>query len=125
MVHSGKYTCHVGVFEMSIDANRFHAVLEEPTVQDRIKKIRNTFPDMKIVIGVDRLDYVKGLAQKFKAYNVFLDRHPECVGQTILIQVLIPSRENIEENQKLKVTLDCLASTINSKFGKRIPSRSL
>lgn len=124
-VYTEKNICHIGVFDMSVDIHKFHTVLQEPCVQDRIISIQNTFRGSKIIIGVDRLDYVKGLLQKLMAYNVFLDIHPECVGEVVLVQVVVPSRENIEENQKLKRSLDCLAASINSKHGKHHLSNQL
>ena len=69
------------------------------------------------MVGVDRLDYIKGMPQKLHAFEVFLTEHPEWVGKIVLIQVAVPSREDVEEYQNLRALVNELVGRINGKFG--------
>jgi trehalose 6-phosphate synthase len=69
-------------------------------------------------VGVDRLDYIKGVPQKMHAFEVFLDRHPEWRGKVVLVQVAVPSRQDVEEYQNLRMIVNELVGRINGKFGK-------
>lgn len=68
-------------------------------------------------MGVDRLDYIKGVPQKLHALEVFLADHPEWVGKVVLVQVAVPSREDVEEYQNLRAVVNELVGRINGKFG--------
>ena len=69
------------------------------------------------MVGVDRLDYIKGFPEKLRAYETFLTDNPEWVGRAILIQVAIPTRGDVEEYQNLRSLVNELVGRINGKFG--------
>ncbi|KAF4731488.1 hypothetical protein FOZ63_019698, partial [Perkinsus olseni] len=52
--------------------------------------------------GIDRLDYIKGIPHKLKAFDMFLDDHPEWASQCVLVQLAIPTRSEVPEYQRLK-----------------------
>jgi len=68
-----------------------------------------------VIIGVDRLDHIKGLTQKLNGFDSFLDDHPELRNKVVLIQVAVPSREDVKEYQELETELSTLAGKINGK----------
>ena len=70
------------------------------------------------MVGVDRLDYVKGLPQKLRALETLLTNHPELVGSVVLVQIAIPTRGEVEEYQNLRVLINELVGRINGKFGE-------
>ena len=70
------------------------------------------------MVGVDRLDYVKGLPQKLRALEVLLSNHPELAGSVVLVQIAIPTRGEVEEYQNLRVLVNELVGRINGKFGE-------
>ena len=72
------------------------------------------------MVGVDRLDYVKALPQKLRAFEMFLTDHPEYVGRVVMIQIAIPTRGEVEEYQNLRLLVNELIGRINGKFGKFI-----
>jgi trehalose 6-phosphate synthase len=88
-------------------------------VQDRIKQLEEKYKGITVIIGVDRLDYIKGLTQKLKGYDYFLDRHPELRNKVVLIQVAVPSREDVKEYQELETELSTMAGKINGKHCMR------
>lgn len=78
------------------------------------KKIFKT--KQKIILGVDRLDYTKGLVNRLKAFEVLLERHPEHREHVSLLQVSVPSRTDVREYQELKEEMDQLVGRINGRF---------
>lgn len=75
------------------------------------------FEGVKLIVGVDRLDYIKGVPQKLHALEVFLTEHPEWIGKVVLVQVAVPSRQDVEEYQNLRAVVNELVGRINGKFG--------
>ncbi|XP_026272691.1 uncharacterized protein LOC113202601 [Frankliniella occidentalis] len=70
----------------------------------------------KIVLGVDRLDYTKGLVHRLKAFEMLLEKHPEHLEKVTLLQISVPSRTDVKEYQELKEEMDQLVGRINGRF---------
>lgn len=107
----------VGAFPIGIDPDKFESGLKEPDVKRRIDQLQKKFEGVKIIVGVDRLDYIKGVPQKLHALEVFLTEHPEWIGKVVLVQVAVPSRGEVEEYQNLRAVVNELVGRINGKFG--------
>lgn len=71
---------------------------------------------LKIILGVDRLDYTKGLVHKLKAFERLLQKHPEHIEKVVLLQISVPSRTDVKEYQDLKEEMDQLVGRINGSF---------
>jgi trehalose 6-phosphate synthase len=106
-----------GRFIVGIDPQKFSDTLQKQEVLDRIQTLEERYKGMKIIVGVDRLDYIKGLAQKLKGFDS-LENHPELRNKVVLIQVAVPSREDVKEYQDLETELSTLAGKINGKHGR-------
>ncbi|CCE88986.1 Piso0_001781 [Millerozyma farinosa CBS 7064] len=107
----------VGAFPIGIDVDKFTEGLKRPNVIERIQQLKNKFKDTKIIVGVDRLDYIKGVPQKLHAFEIFLTENPDWIGKVVLVQVAVPSRGDVEEYQSLRATVNELVGRINGKFG--------
>ena len=70
------------------------------------------------IIGVDRLDYTKGLPQKFMAFGRFLEEHPQYRREVVLTQIAPPSRQDLEAYSQMRRQLESLAGSINGRFGE-------
>jgi trehalose 6-phosphate synthase len=92
--------------------------LKKPSVQERIRQLEKKFKGVKLIVGVDRLDYIKGVPQKLHAFEVFLNEHPEWIGKVVLVQVAVPSRGDVEEYQNLRQVVNELVGRINGRFGE-------
>ena len=79
--------------------------------------MKDKYSNQKIVLGIDRLDYIKGIPQKIAAFSNFLDEHPEYVEKVVLIQVAIPTRSDVDKYREIKSTVDELVGRINGKYG--------
>ena len=108
---------NVGAFPIGIDVETFVEGLKQESVIERVKQLKESFKDCKIIVGVDRLDYIKGVPQKLHAMEVFLDNHPEWIGKVVLVQVAVPSRGDVEEYQYLRSVVNELVGRINGQFG--------
>jgi len=91
--------------------------LEKPNVKARIAELEQRFKGVKVIVGVDRLDYIKGMPQKLHALEMFLGDHPEWIGKVVLVQLAVPSRQDVEEYQNLRSTVNELVGRINGRFG--------
>ncbi|KAF9872837.1 glycosyltransferase family 20 protein [Colletotrichum karsti] len=114
--YNGRFVT-VGAFPIGIDPEKFVEGLKKPKVQERIEALKRKFNGVKLIVGVDRLDYIKGVPQKLHALEVFLTEHPEWIGKIVLVQVAVPSRQDVEEYQNLRAVVNELVGRINGKFG--------
>lgn len=109
-------TVRLGVFPISIDYNEFFLQSWGGEVYRRSKKIKQTVHGAKILLGVDRLDYTKGILEKLTAFKWFLRRHPEFQKKVHLIQLVIPSRRQIRAYADLKFRIEQLVGEINGMY---------
>jgi trehalose 6-phosphate synthase len=70
------------------------------------------------IVGIDRLDYTKGLPQKFKAFGCLLDKHPQYQRQVVLTPIAPPTRESVEAYSDIRHELESLAGSINGRLGE-------
>jgi len=75
-------------------------------------------PGQKLALGVDRLDYTKGILERMNAFERLLEKHPEWIGQFVLVQVAAPSRASLAEYRSFKERLEELSERINQRFGR-------
>ena len=106
----------VGAFPISIDFNSFAADAISQEVSDRAWYIHEDLPKRHIILGVDRLDYTKGIPSKLEAFRDVLTRYPELREKITLVQVVVPSRTDIPRYQDLKMEIEQLVGEINGLF---------
>ena len=113
------HTCHVGDFPISIDIDQFRSAATAPGVEEQMERLRARYAPRggAIGIGVDRLDYSKGLPEKFKSLEFLWDRYPEFRERFTFIQVAVPSRSDIEAYDELAQKVDKQVWEINDRFG--------
>jgi trehalose 6-phosphate synthase len=83
-----------------------------------VKTLVQSKDDAQRIIGVDRLDYSKGLPQKFRAFGRFLEKYPEYRRNVVLSQIAPPTRESVEAYTDIRQTLEALSGKINGMFGE-------
>jgi trehalose 6-phosphate synthase/phosphatase len=113
------HTCHVGAFPISIDVEQFREAAVAEGVEAQMRRIRERYAPRggMIGVGVDRLDYSKGLPEKFKALEFLWERYPEFRERFTFIQVAVPSRSDIEAYDELSRKVDGQVREINERFG--------
>lgn len=113
--HDGE-TRHVVArhFPISIDAAAFEQLARKPEVQERAREIRRSLGDPDVVmLGVDRLDYTKGIRHRIKAFGELLRDGRLTVEQATLVQVASPSRERVATYRQLRDEIELLVGRLN------------
>lgn len=109
---------NVGNFGISIDFDAFDQQARVPSVVARAQELRHDIPDGKLILGIDRLDYSKGIPERLYAFEQALERCQELHGKVTLVQVVVPSRIGIPEYQQLRAEIEGLVSRINGRFAE-------
>lgn len=109
-------SCEVGVFPIGIDSDDLAKLAAEPETARRIAELRKTYAGQQILLGVDRLDYTKGVPYRLRSFARALERHPDLHKKVVLLQLVVPSRETVPQYQDLKEEIELLVSQINGKF---------
>lgn len=101
-------------FPISIDAAAFEQLARRPEVQERAREIRSSLGDPDVVmLGVDRLDYTKGIRHRIKAFGELLRDGRLSVEQATLVQVASPSRERVDTYRQLRDEIELLVGRLN------------
>ncbi|MEP7174911.1 MAG: bifunctional alpha,alpha-trehalose-phosphate synthase (UDP-forming)/trehalose-phosphatase [Gemmatimonadales bacterium] len=106
----------LGVFPMGVDAEAFAKLAADPAVAGEAQTIRGD-GSVRILVGVDRLDYTKGIPRRLLAYERMLHTHPDLREKVRLVQVAVPSRTNVGAYQDFRALVDGLVGRINGAFG--------
>ena len=112
----GTRELRVGYFPISIDYEEFNIAARSKEVADEAWYIHEDLPHRQIILGIDRLDYTKGILQRIKAFRNTLERYPELCRKMTLVQVVVPSRRSIPMYNDLKIEIDRLVSEVNGTF---------
>ncbi|PRW61035.1 Alpha,alpha-trehalose-phosphate synthase [UDP-forming] 1 isoform B [Chlorella sorokiniana] len=107
----------VAAFPIGIDPDRFTEALEMPEVKANIAQLLNRYAGRKVMLGVDRLDMIKGIPQKLLAFEKFLEEHPEWRDKVLLVQIAVPSRTDVPEYQRLRSMVHEVVGRINGQYG--------
>ncbi|MGP1665404.1 MAG: trehalose-6-phosphate synthase, partial [Rhodanobacter sp.] len=106
----------VGAFPISIDTNAIAQTAQRSTALKEIAQLRESLDQRALIIGVDRLDYSKGLPQRFQSYARLLERAPELHRQVTFMQIAPPSRGTVLEYREIRRELERSAGHINGKY---------
>lgn len=109
----------LGYYPISIDFREFNDLAKTREVSDAVWYLRENLKTRAIVLGLDRLDYTKGIPERFLAFERMLEKYPDTVGELSLMQIVVPSRLNVPDYQELKSHLDGLAGRINARFSRQ------
>jgi trehalose 6-phosphate synthase len=108
----------VGWFPISIDYAAFRELAGRPATERTAERLRRRLTAETLILGVDRLDYSKGIPQRIRAFEKCLQQHPEHRGRVSLVQVAVPSRESVREYRKLRDEMERLIGAVNGRFSR-------
>ncbi|OJT16360.1 bifunctional alpha,alpha-trehalose-phosphate synthase (UDP-forming)/trehalose-phosphatase [Archangium sp. Cb G35] len=114
--HEGREV-RLGAFPMGIDAQAFENLANDPGVLDEVRVHREKSPGQRLVLGVDRLDYTKGIPRRLLAVQRLLEREPAWRGRLRFIQVAVPSRTGVADYAAYREKVDELVGRINGLYG--------
>lgn len=107
----------VDTFPVSIDYHKWNNSFNDEDVVAERHRIRKKLPGVKLIISVDRLDYAKGIINRLKGFELFLESHPDYSRKIVYILIVVPSRDFITQYMENKKDLEVLVSKINGRFG--------
>lgn len=113
---AGENKTRIGAFPISIDVRSFAKTAASPEVRERGKEIRAAFGDKFLLFSADRLDYTKGIPQRLNALSEALTMYPELHEKICMIQILVPSRQEVPQYQALKMEIEHMVGELNGKF---------
>lgn len=106
----------VGAFPISIDYKDFSKSAKKKEVARNVDVLQSDMAQEQIILGVDRLDYSKGIVERLKGFRNALRRFPELRKNSTMVQVVVPSRKQIPQYASLKVEIEGLVGQINGEF---------
>nr|WP_281288961.1 trehalose-6-phosphate synthase [Actinomadura syzygii] len=105
-------------FPISVDVGELNDLVGRSDVQERAKEIRSDLGEATILLGVDRLDYTKGITQRLQAFGELFEDGRLKPGQAVFVQIATPSRERVEQYQLLREEIEQLVGRINGEHGE-------
>jgi trehalose 6-phosphate synthase len=105
-----------GVFPISIDTAKVSELAEMVDGKSRNPDLKDGAPQPRMIIGVDRLDYTKGLLERLEAYQHFLNSHTEYQRNVVFVQIAPPSRSDLHSYQMISQQVESTVGHINGSF---------
>jgi trehalose 6-phosphate synthase len=112
------YTVKTGVYPIGVHVDEVREEAAAPAHRRYASRLRASLLGRPLILGVDRLDYSKGLRQRFTAFERFLEHHPQHNGQVVFMQIAPPSRGDIETYREIRRELEAEAGRINGRFAE-------
>lgn len=109
---------------ISIDAAEFSDMARSDAVQRGLAGLRGQFEGRTVLLGVDRLDYTKGILERLQAFEQLLDRRSDLRRELVLVQIAVPSRSSVREYRELRERVEQSVGRINGRFtepGRDVP----
>jgi trehalose 6-phosphate synthase len=107
----------INAIPIGIDPNIFIDCINTEDTQKEIEYFREKFKGKKIILGVDRSDYIKGIPHRIQGYSQFLDKYPEYRDTSVFLQIGVPSRTGVKEYKGYTDCINRLVSDTNSTIG--------
>ena len=126
-IGGGRHSVKAGVFPIGIDVEHTAQQAIDALNLAPVRALRESIGPRALVIGVDRLDYSKGIPERLEAFARLLERFPEWRNQVSFVQVSVPTRSEVPEYAELRSRVEALVGRINGSFGEAdwVPVRYL
>lgn len=118
MVEAFGRTVHCAAFPIGIDVDDFVRLAESGPAKAQLRRQLDGLNDRNMIIGVDRLDYSKGLPDRLAAFEAMLANYPASRGRVTLLQIAAPTREDVPEYIEIRHELETAAGHINGRFAE-------
>ncbi len=116
-------TSAAATFPLGIDAVAWQQLALGRRAENRLRNLRSTIGDRKVILGVERLDYSKGIPLRLRAFRTLLEQNPDLRERVVFIQIAAPSRGEIPSYNEQKREIEQMVGQINGEFGSpgRVP----
>ena len=117
-IDAGGRIIRLGAHPVGINMKNIRRIFEQPATQEKIKKMQKQTEGKKIILSVERLDYVKGPLEKINAFQSFLERNPQLHGKVELINICTPPASGMKVYDKILAELEQAIGKINGKYAR-------
>ena len=114
----GDHTVQLGAHPVGVNVEYIQSILESDAIQKTVAKHKRYYQDRKVVLSVERLDYVKGPIQKLLAFERLLKEYPEWCGKISLINICPPAAEGIHVYRSIQLQIEQTVGRINGQFSQ-------
>lgn len=111
------FTSTLGSYPIGIDPQNFIESIETEQTRQYMEEYKRDFQGKKVFLGIDRLDYIKGIQHKIYALERLFEKHPHLAEEVVLVQIAVPSRTDVVEYQRLKAATHKLVGRVNGLYG--------
>jgi trehalose 6-phosphate synthase len=118
LLRAGGCMVRVGAFPVEIEPEPFAALATKAVNADPARRMKASLIGQSLVLGVDRLDPAKGLAERLEAFGRLLERKPEWRGRASLLQIAAASRQDVMSYRNLRREIEAIAGRINAAYGE-------
>ena len=113
--YKGRAT-HVVARPIGIDYQAVERAARLPQTDEQVKRLRNGLGECALIVGVERMDYTKGIVERLRGLEYLLERQPEWLGKVSLMQLVTPSRDAMEAYRQKKREIDEMVGRVNGRF---------
>jgi trehalose 6-phosphate synthase/phosphatase len=118
IVHFEGRQVHVKAIPIGIDAGAVYQLIDGESTKKRAQLLREQLETEQLIVGVDRLDYTKGIYKRLRAFETLLEQHPGYRGKVSMIQVAVPTRTEIAQYKELRDEIEGLVGHINGIYAR-------
>ncbi|MEP6571503.1 MAG: trehalose-6-phosphate synthase [Gemmatimonadota bacterium] len=120
VVNRGKHRTTVRAHPISIDVEAFEALAARADVDQTARSLRRRYLPSggQLLLGVDRIDYTKGIPRRFRAFERLLEEHPDQIGRVVFMQIAVPSRQEVPDYAAFEEEVATLTDEINTRFAR-------
>ncbi len=111
-------TIRLRAIPVGVDCQAVYRMADDPWVRRSAGRLREKLGAERLILGVDRMDYTKGIDRRLEAMDLMLERHPEWRGRIVYAQIAVPSRVEVGAYQGLRGHLEGLAGRVNGRWGR-------
>jgi trehalose 6-phosphate synthase/phosphatase len=108
----------IGRHPIGINVERFSEVMASDETRQQREELRERYRGKKLLLGVERLDYTKGILLKLEAFEALLAKRPDLANEVVLLQIVVPSRLTVRDYQVLKGEIEEKIGQINGRYGR-------
>jgi trehalose 6-phosphate synthase/phosphatase len=116
-VRMPSHAAQLAALPIGIDPQEVRQLGQSREARQECAELQSSYAGKRLIVGVDRLDYTKGIPDKLRAFEELLKTHPRWRERAVLIQIAAPSRSGVAEYQRLKREVDELVGRINGRYG--------
>ncbi len=117
-IREGSRVTRASTVPIGIDYDLYSSIPKKEKAKEKAQYLKDEIEAEKIIVSVDRLDYTKGIPQRLKAFELFLEEYPEFQGKVTLVQRIPPSRRSVEEYQTIRNRINRILGRINGEYSK-------